>query len=226
MFPASKKSLIVVSEEKAKHHSALLRDLISAGGVKDAVVDVAVWTDVHYLANSPTLPSSQKIVFIGESKKTKSDIESLKNFDKKFDQFGIEIYSVGNRAAILVQDRSTTQDEYDSMIDFCTNNSHRIKEKILEKKEEAGFFQKALGFAKNNKATLAAGGIPAIAVGSIPAVIAVSGVSAVAAGSISAILAVEKIKSVRETKKIIEQKHNIGVQIFYHQFIDELFKDK
>lgn len=88
MFNDAKKQLVVVVNDKTAVYGELLSGLVCMNddkydeegnlmpdgiiGVKDGTVEVVIWTEKVYQANLPKISSDNRILFIGESKATKS----------------------------------------------------------------------------------------------------------------------------------------------------------
>jgi hypothetical protein len=189
----AKKKVIIVPNDKMNMPAHLLKALISSKddsenesvGTRDGEVEAVIWDDKHYEANKHSLSSEQKIVFLGLSKKTEQDVNALQYFHVD-EKFGIDIYVSGNYAAILVNDRDTTDDEYEQFYEYCKINDKKIQEKVDTTQEDS-----AKTRSTNWLGTLLQ---PAAIVGSY---------------------AQSMVKHYGNQKKILEQKRTASVQIFY-----------
>ena len=138
MFGNEKKKLIVVCDEKTATYGELLSALVSMKddkcdengnpsengvvGIKDGSVDVVVWDEKTYLHNKPELNSSNKIIFIGNSKFV-NPIKANINMSNELSEFGINYGSLGNKAVICVDSKLITKDRnlYNSFIESYVN---------------------------------------------------------------------------------------------------------
>lgn len=134
MFNKEKQKLIVVVNDKTAVYGELLSALVSMRddkydengnlldggiiGVRDDSVDVVVWNEKTYVDNQPKLGSSNKIIFIGRMKATKS-IEPNLNMKGGLHEFGIYSGSLGNKAMIYANadDLARNRDIYNKFID-------------------------------------------------------------------------------------------------------------
>lgn len=107
--------LIIVCGDKDKKYGNYLRQLICTNddkegevvGVEDGTVDVAVWSEEEYKSNSATISSSVYLLFIGESKASKSEIMSMPIV---FSRFGMKYGWRGKRGMLIVDKVLTNKD--------------------------------------------------------------------------------------------------------------------
>lgn len=95
MFEKPTKKLIIVTDEKDKPYANYLMALISAKddkagevvGVADGSVEAVVWSEKAFADNEPTLSSNAHVLFIGDTKLSKSQRGGLA---VKYDDFGLK----------------------------------------------------------------------------------------------------------------------------------------
>ena len=118
--------LIIVSTEKCRKYGTYLVQLISAKddkenqvvGLKDGSVEAVLWSEKDYKSNLPTLPSWAHVLFIGDSKLTKTETT---NMDTLFKKYGMKYMSLGRRAAFSVDNKLLDKSQYEQFIDFCSS---------------------------------------------------------------------------------------------------------
>ena len=133
------KKLIIVCEEKNKVYGDFLVQLISSDdgkkdnvvGVKDGEVSATVWTEKQYTDNSLQLSSMQHVLFIGNTKLTKT---KRSNMIEKFNKYGMKYCWLGKQAVLYV-DEVVKKEEYDDFIKYAKNNNSNIVSKLNLKKE-------------------------------------------------------------------------------------------
>lgn len=135
MFGEQKKAqLIIVCTEKTRKHANYLVQLIGAKddtndattGIKDGSVEAVVWGEKDYKANLATLKSSANIVFIGNDKMIKDEIA---NMNEVYDAYGMKFKSLGHRAALYVEDKSLSEEDYDAFLEL-SNKYQKAFEKV------------------------------------------------------------------------------------------------
>lgn len=134
------KKLIIVCDDKTKEYANYLRQLISLvddtedkiRGVEDGSVEAAVWTDKEYLANSAKISSSEHVLFLGDSKVSKSEISSM---IVKFDKFGMKYGWLGKRGMLSVDNKMLSEEDYDQFLAYCKEYESEF-EKVTIKQAE------------------------------------------------------------------------------------------
>lgn len=119
-----KTSLIIVCAEDVKKYGNYLMQLVGLNdddgervvGIRDGSVEAALWTEKEYEANRPQITSSQKVLFIGNSKLLKSE---RSNMDHIFDQYGMHIDGLGNHMSIYLAEGSVSKKEYEDFLNFA-----------------------------------------------------------------------------------------------------------
>jgi hypothetical protein len=129
------KTVIIVSgsdkEVKAAAHH--LYNLIGALGELKA----SIWDEKAYKSNEPTIPSSQPLIFIGETETSRLMIDSIK---WSYDNLNMRYGWIGRRAVVYVKADSLTLKDYEkfkSMFDLQENSIN-----------DGNFFSKVKSFDK------------------------------------------------------------------------------
>lgn len=143
MFEEEKKKLIIVYTKQTEKYATYLMQLIGAKddegdtivGLKDGTVDAVLWNEKHYEDNRNQLPSSQYILFVGDSKLIKTEST---NMNRVFDRFGLRFSVLGRRAAMNVDPKLLNKKDYES---FCAFSAGYGKE--IEKKAKLNFINTA-----------------------------------------------------------------------------------
>lgn len=139
MFESNKvRKLIIVCDEKTKPYANYLMALISANddkedevvGVKDGSVEAVVWSEKDFASNEPTLSSNAHILFMGDTKLSKSQRGGL---GVKFNKFGMQYGWLGKRAVLFVDKVISNIDEYNDFFNFAIPYQESMT-KVLEKK--------------------------------------------------------------------------------------------
>ena len=138
------KKLIIVCEEKNKVYGDFLVQLISSDddkkdnvvGVKDGEVSATVWTEKQYTDNSLQLSSMQHILFIGNTKLTKT---KRTNMIEKFNKYGMKYCWLGKQAVLFV-DHILSFSEYTNFYKLLSNEyaegSQKEAVRLLPSKSE------------------------------------------------------------------------------------------
>lgn len=119
-----KKSLIIVCTENTKKYGNYLMQLIGLNddedgrtvGIADGSVEAALWTEKEFEANRPTITSSQKIIFIGDSKAIRTERANMNHI---FNEYGLHIDRLGNREALYINEKSLKKNEYEDFLNFA-----------------------------------------------------------------------------------------------------------
>lgn len=145
----SKKKIIIVCDAKTEKYGKYMMMLISlvddkedaTVGLKDGTVEAVLWDEKTYKANSPTLPSSSNVIFIGNSKLAKSEGTYM---TEGFNKGGMHFLSLGSRAVAKVDDRLPKEDEYEEFLTLCGKYEKRF-ERIKLNGAKAGIVLGSLG---------------------------------------------------------------------------------
>lgn len=125
------KKLIITCDSKVEQYANYLRQLISANddkdgeivGVKDGELEVVVWNEKQYVTNSPTLSSSQHILFVGNNDITKKESINIKYV---YNTYGMKIGWLGKRAVAFI-DKNLNEIEYEKFIEECKKNGYELE---------------------------------------------------------------------------------------------------
>lgn len=101
--------VIIVSDNARQENANFLAQLISRKddnsdsvlGVKDGSVETSVWTEKIYEGNKMQLPSSAKVIFIGQSPKIKKETAQIPN---KYYKYGMIYGWLGSKAVLKTTD--------------------------------------------------------------------------------------------------------------------------
>lgn len=224
MLGKSITKLIIVCDDKTEEYANNLRQLVSMNddkdgeivGTEDGTVEVAVWLEKDYIANSATISSKEHVLFIGENKTSKKEISSM---NVKFDKFGMKYGWLGKRGMMIVADNIKRPETYDKFIEFCLGYQKEFEKVVL----------KNSGLEKAAGAT-AAGAVAAgaVAAGAGAAILASGGLLAfLAPAALSAVGSVGVTKSVTmmsEQKIIKDQQYRALTTILYMDALKEFLE--
>lgn len=104
--------LIIVCEEKEIAYANYLIQLIGQKdddgdkivGIADDSVSAAIYTTKFYIGNLPQIPSTQHILFIGDSTVAKEQRQSIQD---KYNKLGMHYSWLGKRAVLYIDDTSS-----------------------------------------------------------------------------------------------------------------------
>ncbi|WP_242662279.1 hypothetical protein [Butyrivibrio proteoclasticus] len=127
-------------DEKTEGYANYLRQLISTNddkedkvvGLADGSVDAAVWLETDYLANKVKISSNEHILFVGNTKASKSETSSM---IVRFEKFGMKYGWLGKRGMMVVDNDMLKPEEYDQFIELCLGYETTF-EKIAMKKSK------------------------------------------------------------------------------------------
>ena len=151
MFAEQKKNqLIIVCTEKTRKYANYLIQLIGAKddaedqevGIIDNSVEAVVWGEKDYKANLPTLKSSANILFIGSNKMIKDEAA---NMNEVFNSYGMQFKSLGHRAAMYVEDKVISKEDYEAFLDLCNKYQKAFEKVHLTFVDTANPVAKAIG---------------------------------------------------------------------------------
>lgn len=151
MFAEQKKNqLIIVCTEKTRKYANYLIQLIGAKddaedqevGIIDNSVEAVVWGEKDYKANLPTLKSSANILFIGSNKMIKDEAA---NMNEVFNSYGMQFKSLGHRAAMYVEEKVISKEDYEAFLDLCNKYQKAFEKVHLTFVDTANPVAKAIG---------------------------------------------------------------------------------
>lgn len=151
MFAEQKKNqLIIVCTEKTRKYANYLIQLIGAKddaedqevGIRDNSVEAVVWGEKDYKANLPTLKSSANILFIGSNKMIKDEAA---NMNEVFNSYGMQFKSLGHRAAMYVEEKVISKEDYEAFLDLCNKYQKAFEKVHLTFVDTANPVAKAIG---------------------------------------------------------------------------------
>lgn len=121
---AAPTNLIIVCADNTQKYGNYLMQLIGLEddedgkivGIPDGTVTAAMWTEKDFAANRPQIPSSQRIIFIGDSKNMKAE---RANMNCVFEKYGMHIDQLGKRMVMYVDEKAMNKGEYSDFLDFA-----------------------------------------------------------------------------------------------------------
>ena len=132
------KNLIIVCEERFRQYGDFLAQLVSIEdkkdinlGIKEGTFVSQVWSEKEYISNAAQISSEQYLLFIGNSKLSKSKRFHMIN---KFSEYGMNYGWLGKQAAIFV-DRVVGVNDYNSFIEYAKRNQSDINKFIKLKSD-------------------------------------------------------------------------------------------
>ena len=202
MFAEQKKNqLIIVCTEKTRKYANYLIQLIGAKddaedqevGIRDNSVEAVVWGEKDYKANLPTLKSSANILFIGSNKMIKDEAA---NMNEVFNSYGMQFKSLGHRAAMYVEDKVISKEDYEAFLDLCNKYQKAFEKVHLTFVDTANPVAKAIGL----------------------------GISAINPISYTAAVA-GLVKGVLNKRKVMEQQYTFLVLYSYLELLPKFLED-
>ena len=152
MFGETKKQAIIVYRKKEEKHAHLLASLISAY----TDYKVAEWEEKHWDANKATLPSSQKIIFFGDSDTAHKHTLGISwRFNEHFMKYGW----LGDKCIVDVDVLPAGMEE--SFLEHYRNNYKKF-ENIANEYKESDLQKRPAAVAETSAFILF--GLPAVAV--------------------------------------------------------------
>lgn len=152
MFAEQKKTqLIIVCTEKTRKYANYLIQLIgmkddtddNTVGLKDGSVEAAIWDEKHYKDNLHKFNPYINILFIGSNKMIKDEAA---NMDEVFNSYGMKFKSLGHRAAMYVEDKLLSKEDYEAFIDLCNKYKKSIEKAHITYADTVNPVAKAIGF--------------------------------------------------------------------------------
>lgn len=221
--------LIIVHSGEAEKYANYLQLMVSSSddneetviGVKDGSVETVVWSEKDYLAQKPTLSSSDYILFVGSSKKLQNEYCGMQ---EKFSRFGMRYSWLGKRGLLSVDDGIRRKD-YDQFLSYARNYIQDIQKKMDTKGQAAAKDAATVGAgvaaeAASVGAAIAAGNGISILLPFVAAAFAPVGV--VAGGVFGGI---KIIRHIKEKRSVTDQQFTCLVLKFYlegmQQFLNQ-----
>lgn len=229
MFEKQVKKLIIVTDEKNKPYANYLIALISAKddkegeivGIADGSVEAVVWSEKNFADNEPTLSSSAHVLFLGDTKLSKSQRGGL---SVKFDDFGLKYGWLGKRAVMYVDRVITSVVEYNRFYDYACKYQENFTKAIERKTVQMKIAGEIVDVDEKEYKRLhgkGGGRIPvAAALAAIVAPVATPVVAAVAAP----VVAVQGVANLKERKEVMQQQQSCLAMIFYMEGMKEFLE--
>lgn len=231
MFEANKpRKLIIVCDDKTKPYANYLMALISAKddkedeviGVRDGSVEAVVWSEKDFANNEPTLSSNAHVLFIGDTKLSKTQRGGL---GIKFNQYGMQYGWLGKRAVLFVDRTITNAVEYNGFYDFAVPYQESMT-KVIERKTQKMIAAGTVLEVDEKEAKMLQGGGKAGKVG-IAALAAgvVAPVIPVAAAAVATPFAIAKgMANIKEKKEVLQQQYSCLAMVFYLEGLNDFLE--
>ena len=232
MFEKQIKKLIIVTDEKNKPYANYLMALISAKedkedevvGIADGSVEAVVWSEKNYADNEPTLSSNAHVLFMGDTKLSKSQRGGL---NVKFDDFGLKYGWLGKRAVMYVDHVITNIDEYNRFYDYAVQYQENFTKAIERKTVQVQIQGETVEVDEKEHKKLLVKHVPAFAAFTAitapitgPVVAAVAGSAAAVAGVVTA----KGVANLKERKEVMQQQQSMLTMIFYMDGLREFLE--
>lgn len=141
MIGANQTNLVIVYTAEARKHADYLRDLIALHddcdgnvvGVKDGSVKVITCEDKKFDEKNNT--SAQKVVYIGNCKRTESTKEHAR---WKIDIHGLKCGWFGNKAILYIEKPIKKKEDYTEFCKYGESVANRLEEKFKKLEDSTG----------------------------------------------------------------------------------------
>jgi len=230
MFEKPMKKLIIVTDEKNKPYANYLMALVSAKddkegevvGIADGTVEAVVWSEKAFADNEPTLSSNAHILFIGDTKLSKSQRGGLAI---KFDDFGLKYGWLGKRAVMYVERTITNVMEYNRFYEFALNHQQNFSKAIERKTIDTIVAGEQVEVDEKDYEKLHAGE----KVGRVAPIVALAAVvnpvaMAVAAPVVAVKEASKGVAGLKERKVVLQQQQSCLTMLFYLEGLNEFLE--
>jgi hypothetical protein len=117
------KKIIIVYGKNEQVYANLLFGLIG----EVAKYECVIWSEKEFEQNNFQVSSSNKVIFIGNSKYTSKIIPNL---HKKFNNFGMNFGWLGNRGVIYVNETPMDKDEYERFWEYSKQETEDFNKLI------------------------------------------------------------------------------------------------
>ena len=120
MYSDNKKNCIIVYGKNEEVYANLLAGLIDEFGDYECTI----WSDIQFKQNQVQLLSSNKVIFIGNTKVSQKFIPNIRN---KYNKFGMNYGWLGNRCVIYTNYIPIKKEELSGFIEYCKKVSEDNK---------------------------------------------------------------------------------------------------
>ncbi len=123
------KNVIIVTEsnKEIKKIGHMVMNLLSQFDNIKAVI----WEEKYYISNEPTIPSTQPIIFIGETQTAKLFIDTI---EWNYNELNMKYGWIGNRAILYVQKKDLSEAECNQFKKSTKLQDEKIKDGTFFKK--------------------------------------------------------------------------------------------
>lgn len=230
MFEKQVKKLIIVTDEKNKPYANYMMALISAKddkedevvGIADGSVEAVVWSEKNYADNEPTLSSNAHVLFLGDTRLSKSQRGGL---NVKFDDFGLKYGWLGKRAVMYVDHVITNVVEYNRFYDYAIKYQEDFTKAIERKTVQMQIQGDIVEVDEKEYKKLHGKHVPAVA--ALAALVSpiTGAVGTVAAAvAVPTVAAVKGAVSLKEKKEVMQQQQSMLTMIFYMEGLKEFLE--
>lgn len=218
MFEKQVKKLIIVTDEKNKPYANYLMALISAKddkgdevvGIADGSVEAVVWSEKNYADNEPTLSSNAHVLFLGDTKLSKSQRGGL---NVKFDDFGLKYGWLGKRAVMYVDHVINNVVEYNRFYDYAIKYQENFTKAIERKTVQMQIQGDIVEVDEKEYKKLHGKHVPVVAA-----------LAAFAATIAAPVVAAKGVANLKERKEVMQQQQSCLAMIFYMEGLKEFLE--
>lgn len=229
MFEKPVKKLIIVTDEKNKPYANYLMALISAKddkegevvGIADGSVEAVIWSEKNYADNEPTLSSNAHVLFLGDTKLSKTQRGGL---NIKFDDFGLKYGWLGKRAVMYVDRVISNVVEYNRFYDYAIKYQENFTKAIERKTVQMQVAGEIVEVDEKEYKKLHGKHVPAVA--ALAALVSpITGtVGTVAAAVAAPVVAAKGVANLKERKEVMQQQQSMLTMIFYMEGLKEFLE--
>ena len=222
MFEKQVKKLIIVTDEKNKPYANYLMALISAKddkegeivGIADGSVEAVVWSEKNFADNEPTLSSSAHVLFLGDTKLSKSQRGGL---NIKFDDFGLKYGWLGKRAVMYVDHVITSVVVYNRFYDYACKYQENFTKAIERKTVQMQIAGEIVDVDEKEYKKLHGKGAHVPVAAALAAFVApiTAPVATAAAAVVAPVAAAKGVANLKERKEVMQQQQSCLAMLFY-----------
>lgn len=229
MFEKQVKKLIIVTDEKNKPYANYLMALISAKddkdgevvGIEDGSVEAVVWSEKNFADNEPTLSSNAHVLFLGDTKLSKSQRGGL---NVKYDDFGMKYGWLGKRAVMYVERVISNVVEYNRFYEYASKYQDNFTKAIERKTVQMQIQGDIIDVDEKEYKKFHGKNIPVVAALAAFAAPIAAPVAAAVAAPAAAVAAAKGVASLKEKKEVMQQQQSCLAMLFYMEGLKEFLE--
>ena len=229
MFEKQVKKLIIVTDEKNKPYANYLMALISAKddkegevvGVADGSVEAVVWSEKNFADNEPTLSSSAHVLFLGDTKLSKTQRGGLKI---KYDDFGLKYGWLGKRAVMYVDRVITNVVEYNRFFESASQYQENFTKAIERKTVQMQVQGDIVDIDEKEYKKLHGKQVPVVAALAAFVTPITAPVATAVAVVATPVVAAKGVASLKERKEVMQQQQSYLAMLFYMEGLKEFLE--